>query len=374
MVVGVDPPPPRAELDRCVREAGVAIFGEASVLEVDTGDDGGAVLVLLSTPEHADRVSDPTAAQVLEAEVTARLGRAGLRGRGVAAVSGGPPITDTARGRAVAESQVELLGQEVRASARYRSYRHLIAEMLERGAIRTLFQPILEADTGRVFAYEALSRGPSGHPLEGPEDLIRAATAAGFREEVEWEMRWLATVRARAVLGEPGDVLLFVNASPGALWIANSPRQHDWTHPQLWPFTHTVTEATEREPMANVPDLLNMRNAARDSGVQFALDDAGAGYSGLAALALLAPEFVKVDMGLVRDCDTDGTKQAVISALVHFVKRTGARLIAEGIETRGEFEMLRGLGVDLVQGFLFARPSENRPEIDTSYFGPTGTG
>jgi EAL domain-containing protein (putative c-di-GMP-specific phosphodiesterase class I) len=119
-----------------------------------------------------------------------------------------------------------------------------------------------------------------------------------------------------------------------------------------------VSEVSERSPIANLPAVWESRDRGRALGIRFALDDVGAGYAGLAALALLAPDFVKVDMALVRDCHRDPAKQAVIAALVLYAQRVGAVVIAEGVETPEESRVVCDLGVDLLQGFLFARPTE----------------
>jgi EAL domain-containing protein (putative c-di-GMP-specific phosphodiesterase class I) len=126
----------------------------------------------------------------------------------------------------------------------------------------------------------------------------------------------------------------------------------------LWPWDRTVSEVSERTPILNLPAVWALRDRGRERGLRYALDDVGAGYAGLAALALLAPDYVKIDMAIVRDCDSDPTKQAVIAALIQYAKRSGALVIAEGVETDSELLMVRGLGVDFIQGFLIAEPAE----------------
>jgi EAL domain-containing protein (putative c-di-GMP-specific phosphodiesterase class I) len=100
--------------------------------------------------------------------------------------------------------------------------------------------------------------------------------------------------------------------------------------------------------------------------VRFALDDAGAGYAGLTTLALLAPDFIKIDMGIVRGCDRDPLKCSIIDALLYLAEHAGATVIAEGVETQSELAALRGLGVTRVQGFLIAQPTETPERITAS--------
>lgn len=92
-------------------------------------------------------------------------------------------------------------------------------------------------------------------------------------------------------------------------------------------------------------------------GFQVALDDLGSGYSSLNLLASLKPNIVKIDIELVRDIDKDIAKKAIVSSLVGICKEIGSLSLAEGIETRSEMEMLKSIGVDLMQGYLFGKPS-----------------
>jgi EAL domain-containing protein (putative c-di-GMP-specific phosphodiesterase class I) len=144
--------------------------------------------------------------------------------------------------------------------------------------------------------------------------------------------------------------------------------QADWVAGYRWPPERVVLEVSERAPIHNLSSVAAHCERARRSGVRFALDDAGAGYAGLAALATLAPEYVKIDLALVRDCDRDPAKRATVGALAHFGRDTGAKLIAEGIETADELQTLRSLGVDYVQGFLLARPEEVPSRVDPWWF------
>jgi EAL domain-containing protein (putative c-di-GMP-specific phosphodiesterase class I) len=261
--------------------------------------------------------------------------------------------------REVAEHWVGHLSNATTVTAPSHSYEERIADLIARRAIRTLFQPIVEASTGEVVGYEALSRGPRGDSLEGAWQLLDAARLGGLEEELSVTMAHLARRRA-ARLFNRDDLLLFVNVEPTSLW-----RPLDGigrgAGALMWPSERTVVELTERTPINDVPAFLGQRDVARSEGVRFALDDAGAGFSGLATLALLAPDFIKVDMGLVRDCDRDVLKRSVIDALVYLSDRSGSTLIAEGVETERELDALRSLGVHLVQGFLVAEPAELPP-------------
>jgi EAL domain-containing protein (putative c-di-GMP-specific phosphodiesterase class I) len=228
--------------------------------------------------------------------------------------------------------------------------------MVEKGGIRTVFQAIVGASNGQVLGYEALSRGPAGHRWERPDLLLDAADRAGLSSLVQWEMLGLARLRAQQRLRSDHH-LLFVNAPDMRFW-PEAALDGGAERDAVWPWNRLVSEVSERAPIVNLPEVWETRDRGRARGIRFALDDVGAGYAGLAALALLAPEFVKVDMALIRDCHRDPAKQAVIAALVQYARRAGAAVIAEGVETADESRVVCDLGVDLLQGFLFGRPTE----------------
>ena len=124
-----------------------------------------------------------------------------------------------------------------------------------------------------------------------------------------------------------------------------------------------VFEITEREPLDRINDLPNRVAALRSLGYRIALDDMGAGYAGLTSFSLLEPEIVKLDMALIRDLDTNPTRQRIVESMTTLCKDLSIEVVAEGVETRGEREALTELGCELLQGFLFARPSPGLPAV-----------
>jgi EAL domain-containing protein (putative c-di-GMP-specific phosphodiesterase class I) len=234
--------------------------------------------------------------------------------------------------------------------------RREIARIIERGLLRTVFQPIVRASDRLTIGFEALSRGPAGHHWERPDLLLEAAERGGLASLLQWEMARAARRRAAERLIAP-DHLLFVNAPDTRFWPEMRP-DPEGSAGKLWPRDRVVIEISERTPFTNLPAVWEVRDRARAQGSRFALDDVGAGNAGLAALALLAPEFVKIDMAIIRDCDSDRAKQAVIAALIQYAKQAGAAVIAEGVETEQEMDVVCELGVDMIQGFLISQPVE----------------
>ena len=124
-----------------------------------------------------------------------------------------------------------------------------------------------------------------------------------------------------------------------------------------YPQNQIVLEVTEHARVASYPDLLDKLEVIKKRGVRLAIDDAGAGYAGLRHILLLHPEIIKLDIVLTRDIDTDPIRRALGSALVAFAKELGAEIIAEGIETKPEYDTLLELGIELGQGYHIAKPA-----------------
>ncbi len=236
-------------------------------------------------------------------------------------------------------------------------------------SIHAVFQPIVSLVHGRVAAYEGLSR-PSdgaGNPLE-IVDVVESARDAGPEAEAELDAMAIRAISAKA-LGLPSGVMLFVNVSPATVL----------DHPEtLYPLADlpctVVLEVTERSsvPEARWQAFTLALDILRWRGLLVAMDDCGAGYSGLNRLVALRPDFAKVDMALVRGVDRDSAKAQLVGALVSFAQRAGIAVIAEGVETAAELHTLGELGVGYVQGFLLAKPAEGFLPAEVTLAAPVG--
>jgi EAL domain-containing protein (putative c-di-GMP-specific phosphodiesterase class I)/CheY-like chemotaxis protein len=218
----------------------------------------------------------------------------------------------------------------------------------------TAYQPIVRAADSSVFAYEALLR--VDEPLlPHPGAILAAAERAARVHDVGRAVRDSVVLGSRAA---QDDWLLFVNLHPEDLL-------DETLYLPDTPFTalagRVVLEVTERASLDHIAQLATRIAALRALGFQIALDDLGAGYAGLTSFAQLEPEFVKLDMSLIRDVDKSSTKQKVIRSMVCLCQDTGKRIIAEGIERVEERDVLIELGCDLLQGYLFAKPGRPFP-------------
>ena len=124
-----------------------------------------------------------------------------------------------------------------------------------------------------------------------------------------------------------------------------------------------VLEVTERAHLQSGPELDDDMRRIRDMGYRLAVDDLGEGYAGLASLVSLRPDIAKIDMSLIRDIHTAPLKRDIVSALVDMARRAGIVVVAEGVETNEERMTLLDLGIDLLQGYLFAKPGPAFPEV-----------
>lgn len=230
----------------------------------------------------------------------------------------------------------------------------LLDGVLSQRAIRAVFQPLVNLDSGATIAYEALSRGPQGHPLERPDRLFAAAREAGRLAELDWLCRWTAVTSARrAGLRRPW--WLTVNVEPETLG-QPPPAALATLRDDVADDVHVVVELTERQLTARPAELLASLARIRALGWGVALDDVGADPASLALMPLVQPDLIKLDLRLVQQRPTRAIAQ-IVSAVNAEAERSGARVLAEGIETPEHLDVARSLGATIGQGWLFGRPA-----------------
>jgi EAL domain-containing protein (putative c-di-GMP-specific phosphodiesterase class I) len=243
---------------------------------------------------------------------------------------------------------------EMRAGVREREQRERLLEIIQNREIWTAFQPIVELGSGRAMGWEGLSRGPRGSDLELPLVLFGRAARYGVTEELERACRRQAFVDWR-VFGQSGR--LFVNTVPATIRDTSFLGRgvFDYLGPGLAPSDVTL-EITEQRVIENLNLYREAMHSFTDLGFSFAIDDVGAGYSGLETVAVLKPAYLKIDIALVRDVHQKKVSQQVVKAILDMGAGLGATVIAEGIQTREEEVALRELGVGWGQGYFYARP------------------
>lgn len=221
------------------------------------------------------------------------------------------------------------------------------------------FQPIVQWQERTVFAYEALMRSEDA-VLTNPGAIIEAATNLSRLGDLGQRVRGLV---AEAIADAPTGPLLFINLHPQdlldeKLYAEDAP---------LSRYAHRcVLEITERMSLDHIKDARARIGSLRMMGYRIAVDDVGAGYAGLASVAQLEPEIIKMDISLVRNVDREPLKRRLVASMVDACNRMGIDVIAEGVETAGERDALADMGCNIMQGYFFARPGRGfgRPALD----------
>lgn len=210
-----------------------------------------------------------------------------------------------------------------------------------------VYQPIWHVPDGCPIGFEALARF-SPEPIRGPDTWFAEAGTVGMG--VELELAAIATALSGLPL-LPAPLYLAINASPATVVDARFAQ----TLAQI-PLERLVLEITEHDAIAEVVTINTALAPLRAGGARLAVDDAGAGYSGLQQILALKPDLIKLDRALIKDIHRDPAKRSLATALASFAHATGSKIIAEGVETDAELAMLRMAGVDNVQGYLLGRP------------------
>ena len=241
--------------------------------------------------------------------------------------------------------------------------------ILAHGDITSLFQPILSLSERRILGYEALTRGPSNTPLHSPINLLAAARHAGRLNELEMTCRESA---CRRYSQQQLQGKLFLNVSPETLLdVTHKPgRTLELLHKYRISADRVVIELTEQTPTDDFELLDAALHHYRDMGFSIALDDLGAGYSGLRMWSELRPDYVKIDRYFIDGIHRDAIKREFVESIMKIARASRAQVIAEGIELSEELRILSDMGIDLVQGYLLGRPEEE-PNIDATVLLPS---
>jgi EAL domain-containing protein (putative c-di-GMP-specific phosphodiesterase class I) len=245
---------------------------------------------------------------------------------------------------AFAALSAALLGPGIAARQRDDIVRSRIERVVATRAFTPVFQPIVSLDSGLALGYEALTRFADGSP---PDRRFADAAAIGLGLELE-SACLTASLEAAGRL--PGQGWISLNVSPAMVV------EHDRLATVLRAAPlEVVLEITEHVPIDDY-SAFRAAIAALGPGVRPAIDDAGAGFASLRHILELRPYAVKLDIALVRSIETDTARQALIAGMAYFAVKTGCILVAEGIETEAERDILRTLAVSHGQGYLLGRP------------------
>lgn len=237
--------------------------------------------------------------------------------------------------------------REATAGLQDNSKREAIQQVINAGGPRVVFQPVVSLTQGGVVGFEALARFDQS-PHRTPDVWFREAWDLGLGVELEMAAVQAALAHLDQV---PDNAYLAINVSPLTLLddrLEASIRDVD--------SQRIVLEITEHAVVDQYEQLVQSLGRVRKHGTRIAIDDVGAGYSGMRHFLHIRPDIAKLDVSLTRGVEADVAKQTLAAAVQFFAMRTGLVIVAEGIETEAEAETLRSIGVENGQGYLFGRP------------------
>ncbi|WP_181410027.1 bifunctional diguanylate cyclase/phosphodiesterase [Paenibacillus sp. tmac-D7] len=243
-----------------------------------------------------------------------------------------------------------------------RALREELLDLLHSKNIRSVYQPIVSLSDGEVLGYEALTRGPERSALHSPLSLFELAEQEGLLYPLD---RLARSNAIGSVTLRSGKQQLFLNLSADIL---NDPLFAPGQTLELLRLrgltpANVVFEITERSSIEDFEKTKHILDHYRKQGYRIAIDDAGAGYSSLQAIAELHPDYIKVDRSLVSGVHRNKTKEYILETMVTFAEKLGVYLIAEGIETEEELTKLTLMGVHYGQGFLLGRPDKEPADL-----------
>ncbi len=252
---------------------------------------------------------------------------------------------------------INKLIEDAKLMSHYKEFKRLmrnkekIQELIIKESIKTVYQPLIRFEDNEIIGYEALSRGPEGTEYENPYLLFDAAAEADILFELDRLCRKKALLNAKSISSKHR---LFINCLPSTV---HDPEFRDaylksfLDEVNISP-ANIVLEVTEREAIENFELFKEAVSYYSGLGFAIAVDDTGTGYSGLETLFELKPDFIKIDISIVRGIDKNIVKQELVKALIAVSKKLNSTVIAEGIETEDELNTLKKIGVHLGQGFL----------------------
>ncbi|GIF63110.1 hypothetical protein Ais01nite_11450 [Asanoa ishikariensis] len=234
------------------------------------------------------------------------------------------------------------------------SLREEFDDIVDNRRVSTVFQPVVDLRTTRVIGYEALTRGPRGSSFEQPMKLFAHAYRVGRSAELDWVCRATA-MQAALLAGMPPEVTLFVNAEPASIGVDCPDDLLDTVMLGARRLS-VVVELTERNLTHDPAGVLHAAFVARANGIGIAIDDVGADPASLAMMPLVRPDVIKLDLSLIQN-RPDLVVARTVNGVLAEVERTGATVLAEGIESPRHAAMALAMGATLGQGWRYGRPA-----------------
>ncbi len=238
-------------------------------------------------------------------------------------------------------------------------------DIIRKKQIKIVFQPIISLRDGSILGHEALSRITSKSAISNPEMLFAAAQTYKRLWELEQLCRTTALETAFKFMDPPYSKKLFLNVNPHVMHDDHFKKGFTSEFLKQYHITsdNIIFEITEKSMVMDTAGFQQTINHYKNQNYKIAIDDAGAGYSGLNLISDVNPNYIKLDMNLIRGIHEDSLKYALVKGMAELSKASGIALIAEGIETYEELQTVTDLGVQYGQGYFIQRPDENIHEI-----------
>lgn len=238
---------------------------------------------------------------------------------------------------------------------------HQFHEILKSKSLVAVLQPIVNFNSQSIYGYESLIRGPADSPLHSPMTLFDTAITLGRVTELDLLCRQsgIKAFKKNDLSGK-----LFLNTTPQALFDPNhrTGLTLEYLNSLGVDPKNVVIELTEHHPMVDCSIMSAALAHYRNMGFEIAIDDLGAGYSGLRRWSELRPEYVKIDRHFIQNIHSDSVKQSFVRSIIDIASGLNCKVIAEGIESREEYQVLSEIGIKLGQGYYFARPQAAPPQ------------
>ncbi|KAB2334746.1 EAL domain-containing protein [Cytobacillus depressus] len=244
---------------------------------------------------------------------------------------------------------------EKKVQSKYNEMLFLVSKIVSQKDIYLLSQPIIDIATGKVKAWEMLTRGPKGSILESPLHLFSVARQTGMLYELELIV-FEKTLEQIHKTGCKQDI--FINFTPITLGherFIRDLRKMLAKHKNISPRQITL-EITERDSIEGMENFLYNIKVLRIMGFRVAIDDTGAGYASLHSISEIMPDIIKIDRSVIQDIDKNSVKESMLKGMLIIAREAGSLVVAEGIENKEEASVLSRNKVDLAQGYYYARP------------------
>jgi EAL domain-containing protein (putative c-di-GMP-specific phosphodiesterase class I) len=246
-----------------------------------------------------------------------------------------------------AELVADSIDQDIEANARRLDTESRVHAVLAGDSMSMVYQPIYRIAENHVAGFETLARF-SDEPHRTPDVWFNEATEVGLGIQLELKAIKLALVSIEQL---PANVYVSLNLSPETILNGGLARVFEGR-----PLERFILEVTEHAAIEGYSDIASILGPLRDRGLRIAVDDAGAGYSSFRHILKLGPDYIKLDISITRNIDTDISRRSLAAGLASFARATNKVMVAEGVETASELSVLQELGIDKAQGYFLGKP------------------